>query len=59
MSLGSQAAAEVDLDVLMAIAVRARAGRGAAERLRSALLADLLSGTHQIPSSYDRFLDAA
>lgn len=28
-------------------------------RVRSALLADLLSGEHEIPASYDRFLDGA
>jgi len=28
-------------------------------RLRAALLADLLSGDHEIPASYDRFLDGA
>ena len=27
--------------------------------LRSALIADLLSGDHEIPPSYDRFLDGA
>lgn len=31
----------------------------AARTFRSALLADLLSGTHEIPASYDRFLEAA
>jgi type I restriction enzyme S subunit len=30
-----------------------------AKRLRSGLLSDLLSGEHEIPESYDRFLDAA
>jgi type I restriction enzyme S subunit len=31
----------------------------AARRTRSAVLMDLLSGNHEIPSSYDRFLEAA
>ncbi len=30
-----------------------------ARTLRTALLTDLLSGTHEIPASYDRFLEAA
>ena len=30
-----------------------------ARDLRSALLSDLLSGDHEIPESYDRFLGAA
>ena len=30
-----------------------------AKTLRSGLLADLLSGDHEIPESYDRFLGAA
>ncbi len=32
---------------------------GQSRRLRAALLSDLLSGSHQIPASYDRFLEAA
>jgi type I restriction enzyme S subunit len=31
----------------------------AAERARTALVADLLSGEHEIPESYDRFLEGA
>jgi hypothetical protein len=30
-----------------------------AKDLRSALLADLLSGEHEIPASYDKFIGAA
>ena len=30
-----------------------------AKNLRSGLLSDLLSGEHEIPESYDRFLKAA
>ena len=38
---------------------RARDVESATTALRATLLADLLSGDHEIPSSYDRFLDGA
>ena len=37
----------------------ADAGAADARDLRSALLSDLLSGDHEIPESYDKFLGAA
>jgi hypothetical protein len=37
----------------------ARCARAATDRLRSALLGNLLSGEHEIPASYDRFLNDA
>ena len=49
-------------DTLESASVLADSARNSAHRLaslRSALLADLLSGDHEIPPSYDRFLDAA
>ena len=48
--------------LLDALEREAECARGIAARtaeLRRALLADLLSGDHEIPSSYDRFLDGA
>jgi type I restriction enzyme S subunit len=50
----------VDL-AFSAIAVRRAASRTTktTRRLRAALLSDLMSGDHEIPPSYDRFLDAA
>jgi type I restriction enzyme S subunit len=47
------------LDALLDTAAAARRGDAAVRRLRSALLTDLLSGDHQIPATYDRFLDGA
>ncbi len=43
----------------IAVAVAARDTAARVNALRSALLADLLSGDHAIPASYDRFLDGA
>ncbi len=40
-------------------ASRARAYITSGARLRAALLADLMSGAHAIPASYDRFIDGA
>ncbi|HEY5482582.1 MAG TPA: restriction endonuclease subunit S [Propionibacteriaceae bacterium] len=46
-------------DAANAVALAARLLHGRLDRLRSALLAGLLSGQHEIPASYDRFLDGA
>lgn len=47
-------------DSIDAASVAAREVRSRAQALRNALLADLLSGEHGLPASYDRFLgDAA
>lgn len=48
-----------DLDAVGAVGVRAQSTREATERVRRALLDDLLSGAHEIPASYDALLDAA
>lgn len=44
-------------EVIEQVAVRASSAVEHLKRLRTGMLADLLSGTHQIPDSYDRFLD--
>ena len=50
----------VDLMSAAATEVAAAATTAAAARtLRTALLSDLLSGNHEIPASYDRFVEAA
>jgi hypothetical protein len=46
--------APLDESVRRSVDVAARA-----KDVRSALLTDLLSGTHELPASYDRFLEAA
>ena len=38
--------------------LKARRVRDALARLRSAMLFELLSGSHEVPNAYDRFLDA-
>lgn len=48
-----------DLESIAAVTTAHVRNLRALERLRDALLADLLSGEHQIPTSYDRFLDPA
>ena len=57
--LAAQDSAIATLDAVAAVARRAADCDEATARLRSALLADLLSGEHEIPASYDRFLDGA
>jgi type I restriction enzyme S subunit len=50
------------VDLVFGVLAQKEAMRAVAEstaRLRSAITADLLSGNHEIPDSYDRFLDGA
>jgi type I restriction enzyme S subunit len=50
------------MDIVSAIDVVIRAAVNAiadAQKLRSGLLSDLLSGEHKIPETYDRLLGAA
>jgi type I restriction enzyme S subunit len=50
------------VDLVFGVLAQKEATRAVAEstaRLRSAITADLLSGNHEIPDSYDRFLDGA
>jgi type I restriction enzyme S subunit len=48
-----------DLDGIEAVTAAHAGNLRALDRLRDALLADLLAGDHEIPVSYDRFLDGA
>jgi type I restriction enzyme, S subunit len=57
--LAAQDSAIATLDAVAAVARRAADCDEATARLRSALLADLLSGDFELPASYDRFLDGA
>jgi hypothetical protein len=55
----AQRAASAAADGLQDVAIKATSTRDAVQRLRSSVLSDLLSGSHFIPTSYDRFLDPA
>jgi type I restriction enzyme S subunit len=57
--LERQLAIADQFDAANAVAVAARLLHLRLQRLRSALLIDLLSGLHEIPNSYDRLLDGA
>lgn len=58
VAIGAQTGLVVKLDAVREVEVAARRVREVGRRLRADLIADLLSGNHAIPASYDRFLEA-
>lgn len=57
--LSQQVVIAEQFEAANAVAVASRLLRERLARLRSSLLAELLSGDHEIPASYDQFLDGA